>query len=1087
MPAHPTPSPATPATARPAPWLRPGAVRWPDDGAHHLLVGAPQSGKTTSAIHAFVDYIRAHGPTRAVFLTPTRQRAAHLQDIIARAFGGTTGQLLVRTPASLAFGLLRQGAHARGEPAPTLITGPEQDQVLAELIAGHIDDRVNPGWPEEITPQVLSLRAFRDELRDVLMRAAEAGLDGPGLSAVGQSENRPEWVAAGRLLSEYTAVTVLGETTPDRGARYDAATILDRAARELAANDSSSFFDAVVHDDYQDATLATSRLLGALARRGSQLLLTSNPDTGVQGFRGGLPALTHAATLPAPRSQPAHSPPAQSQLAWSQDGALGARVHVLDTVHMSSPLWSAVGGLSDGLPSVVGSRRRRAKPELAPEPWAPELEPAHPELGEAGERESAEYAVPEGVEPRVLSSTAGETAFIARRLRELHVLEGVPWADMAVLVRGHHQLTRLRRALTSAGVPVKVSGAEVPLREEPVVRALLIAMDAATSAAGATIAQVTELLMGVFGGIDALALRRIRRRLRHHDPSRSSADSLLAAMESPDLRAAAGGDPGVHRVARMLAAGREAVRAGHGVDMVLWHIWDAAGVATEWQNRALTPGPGSVRADVHLDAAVAIFTVAQQFVERRAGAGPRAFIDHLDGQNFPADSLAARADRTEAVTVHTPVSAMGQHWPVVIVAGVQEDTWPDLRLRDTLLGAAVLADLATRRHRDGAHSPPASSGVLARQEIFHDELRLFLAACSRARHSLIVTAVLDADSRPSVFFERLTGDSPGLTDVPAPLDLRGLVGTLRAQLTGPPSVAPRERAAASLLRELARHGVEEADPGVWHPPWTGAGALVEAGEKVVLHPSAIEQALTCPLQWFLTNHGGRAAQSRAQNLGTLIHDIAKNHPHGTEEELRAELDERWHELDLPDNHLGTAQRTRAYAMVRQLAQYLASHDAPADVEVRFRFEVGSAIVQGQVDRVEYRQDGPHIVDFKTGARRPERDVAESNPQLGAYQLAVAEGALGAEPPTRAPDGHTAGHTGGASLVFVAVNQNVLVREQAPLHQDPRPWAREMVEEAAQIVAAEEFPARPSKACTWCPVRSACPAHADGARLEQEQQ
>src|SRR5699024_11706898 len=55
-------------------------------------------------------------------------------------FGGTTGQLLVRTPASLAFGLLRQGASSRGEPTPTLITGPEQDQILAELIAGHLAD-----------------------------------------------------------------------------------------------------------------------------------------------------------------------------------------------------------------------------------------------------------------------------------------------------------------------------------------------------------------------------------------------------------------------------------------------------------------------------------------------------------------------------------------------------------------------------------------------------------------------------------------------------------------------------------------------------------------------------------------------------------------------------------------------------------------------------------------------------------------------------------------------------------------------------------------------------------------------------------
>src|SRR5699024_4514391 len=330
-----------------------------------------------------------------------------------------------------------------------------------------------------------------------------------------------------------------------------------------------------------------------------------------------------------------------------------------------------------------------------------------------------------------------------------------------------------------------VTGAEVPLREEPVVRALLVALDVATSAAGADIAHASELLMSAFGGIDALALRRMRRTLRQHDPSRSSADLLLAALQEEELREVAGNHPGLHRIARMLAAGRSAVLEGLGVDMVLWRIWDAAGVAKTWQHKALTPGHGAARADADLDAAVALFTVAEQFVDRRAGASPRAFIDHLAGQDFPADTLAARADRTEAVALHTAASAAhdvpaaapaarrdrraaaaphtaaaaaaGHQWPVV-VAGVQEDTWPDLRLRDTLLGAATLADLATSRHRAGAHNY-----VHARQEVLHDELRMFLSACSRARRHLIVTAVLDADARPSLFFDRLAVQTPPLT------------------------------------------------------------------------------------------------------------------------------------------------------------------------------------------------------------------------------------------------------------------------------------------------------------------------------------
>src|SRR5699024_3257183 len=159
-------------------------------------------------------------------------------------------------------------------------------------------------------------------------------------------------------------------------------------------------------------------------------------------------------------------------------------------------------------------------------------------------------------------------------------------------------------------------------------------------------------------------------------------DLLREAMESEELREQAGDHPGLHRVARMLHAGRQQVQAAADVDLVLWAMWDAAGRARTWQDQEITPGPISRQADAALDAVVALFTVAEQFVNRRAGANPRTFIDHLEQQDFPADTLAARSDRTQAVALHTPTSALGHHWPIVAIAGVQEDTWPDLRLRD---------------------------------------------------------------------------------------------------------------------------------------------------------------------------------------------------------------------------------------------------------------------------------------------------------------------------------------------------------------------------------------------------------------------
>src|SRR5699024_11355312 len=173
------------------------------------------------------------------------------------------------------------------------------------------------------------------------------------------------------------------------------ATILDRAAAEIVNHPELRAFDALVHDDYQDATLATSRLLGELARGGARLLLTANPDTGVQGFRGGLPALTHTATLPE----------------GSQDGAFGAQVHVLDSVTMAPRLWQGLSELAEELPPLIGAARRRATAG-----------------GDEGDG---------GVQCVLLPSGSQEAAFLARRLRELHLFDDVPWSDIAVRSEEH--------------------------------------------------------------------------------------------------------------------------------------------------------------------------------------------------------------------------------------------------------------------------------------------------------------------------------------------------------------------------------------------------------------------------------------------------------------------------------------------------------------------------------------------------------------------------------------------------------------------------------------------------------------------------
>jgi superfamily I DNA/RNA helicase/RecB family exonuclease len=1018
-----------------------------------VVLGAPGTGKTTALVEAVVARVDRDGvpPDAILVLAATRTGAAALRDRIAARLSRTVREPASRTAHAYAFGLLRRVHVLEGDVPPRLISGPEQDLVLADLLAGHEAGAVaGPVWPEAVGPQVRVLRGFRNELRDLLMRAVERGLGPADLAELGRRRGRPDWGSAAEVLDEYVEVTSLA--TP--GA-YDPAGIVDAAANLLSADPAllaqeRERWSLVVVDDAHEVTAATQRLLEVLVGEGGDVVLAGDPDAATQAFRGARPGFLAGAAR-----------------AWRRaDGAPAAGV-VLRTVHRHGPRLRAAGArVAARIGSVGVTAHRQAIPA-------------------AGAADGL-------VAVHVLASTAAEAAFVAHHLRSLHLTGRLAWGDMAVVVRSARSTETLRRALAAAGVPVAVPATEVPVRDEPAVVPLRRALACALDPQALTPDVAVELLAGPLGGVDAVAQRRLRQLLRAREleagGERSSDELLVAALADPALLVPL--DPrvvrGARRVAAVLSTGRAAAaERGATAETVLWELWRSAGLAEPWRRRALAGGTSGARADRDLDAVVALFEAAARFVDRLPHAGPAAFLAYLEGQEVPGDTLAERAPTTDRVTLITPHGAAGREWEAVAVVGVQEGAWPDLRLRNSLLGAQELADTLDGRAAIGTEGAAAQ-----RRAVLDDELRLFHVAVTRARRDLLVTAVSSPDELPSPLLD-LVDPLPAdaevrpLSEVPRAATLAALVAELRAVCVDPREPERRRLAAARRLAGLAAAGVPGADPADWYglAPLSDPRPLRDPGEPVKVSPSKVEQFERCPLRWLLeTTAGGGRGTTVSSALGTLVHDVAREVPDGDRDRLAELLEARIGEIGLPDGWVGERERQRALRMVGKLAEYAAqarrAGRSLVAVEQDVQVRLGELTVRGQVDRLEVDAEGRLVVvDLKTGSTQPSRSDVTRNAQLGVYQVAVEEGGFeGVAPGLR--------ESGGAHLVQLGGEQKkVSVQPQPALRADPEPdWARTLLDTVAAGMAAGAFEARSGSHCRMCAVKRSCPTQTEGRQV-----
>ena len=916
------------------------------EGLNALVYGVPASGKTTALKALILGRLRAgYQPEQILGLAATREAATKLRDELALEYQGSTPGPMARTLASFAFNILRERSLSLGLNPPELITGSEQDQIISELISEFLGEDLPADWPKALKRQVMELRGFRSELRELITVCLERGLDQAELTALAEKHDRPVWAAAAHFYGGY--LKRLRE--PANANRHDPSTLLTFVVSELQEKTWPKVAEdlkLIVVDDAQELTPAAMALLKTLTAHGANLVLLGDPDSTTMGFRSA-------------------SPTAMRELVTE----VGEHTEILLTDDLSvrhPDLTAVLAGTAAKLTVERAGTHRTV-------------------LGASAKSDSTQ------IEAKVFDTETSELAWLSHRLRDLHLNDGIAWRDMAVVARSRSVLEKWASALASESVPTMIQGSQTSFKDEFATGHLLRLAKHCIDNPEPTRELLMELLRNPFAGLDSLAIRRIRRRLRQLEidagGERTSDQLLIELFEKPAIAGDLYGEEGkrVRIFLKVIEKAKElADTEGTTSEELLWALWINSPAKIDWERQSNGVGEVALQAGRNLDSIVALFAAANRFAERHPEVDAKAFINEQLDRDIPQDTLALVSRDDEKVMLATSSSLIGRRFKLVALPGLVEGVWPNLKPRSSLLGALALDSVLAGKAADEARSE------------LNDELRMLHKAVGAASDHLLVSAVNGDETQVSQFMRLLVGHVPDNTPyAETSQTLRGMVGTLRRKLVTTTNEAERLEAGYALAR-LAIEKQPGANPDQWAGILTfdSPEALVpltddETG-KVWIYPSAVDAFIKCPLHWFMQAHGGTDKSFEA-NFGTLLHKVLEESKSNTYEELWAGVESKWHTLEFEASWVEKREQRKAKKMVENLVGYLDERAKEnyrlVGTEVQIDFELGRAHIRGRVDRVEQGPDGKvMIVDLKTYAG----GNADENSQLGLYQLAFME-------------------------------------------------------------------------------------------------
>ncbi|HTU02359.1 MAG TPA: PD-(D/E)XK nuclease family protein, partial [Candidatus Sulfotelmatobacter sp.] len=417
---------------------------------------------------------------------------------------------------------------------------------------------------------------------------------------------------------------------------------------------------------------------------------------------------------------------------------------------------------------------------------------------------------------------------------------------------------------------------------------------------------------------------------------------------------------------------------------------------------------------------------------RRVGAiasedrvGP--VVRHLDlliqGGDDPAGVEADEdADAVRILTVH---KAKGLEFPVVFLVGLVADHFPSRGRREALPLPDGLLDTPA----------PAGDSHLA------EERRLFYVGVTRAKDELIMTSAREHGGRRAKRVSRFVLEA---------LDL-------------PPSVpAPLK---ASPLEAIARHAPRVEEPVERLPP-------MPEDEILSLSHYQVDDYLTCPLKYkYIHVLRVPIREHHSVVYGKALHEaialyLKRRQVTGrgaTVAEVLDAFERAWQPAGFLSREHEELRLEEGRQVLRRFVGREESRDtAPASVERPFAFWLEATKVVGRWDRLDRRETGMAILDYKSSAVRDQKEAdrrARESLQLDIYALAYYEMHDGQLP---------------AAVELHFLESGLIGSAQKTLRD--LDTTRAQITRVAKGIRLRAFRATPDYLqCSYCAFREICPA------------